>query len=256
MKSSLANVVLFWMVFVLPACENGFAVDRTARMPEIKSMTIPGVPDKDISIDHAASTITIRLPSVVPEGGLIPVFSLTGKAVAKVSDGTWPSDQGKLPISHLASCDSGAPAKPYLQIVDESIKKPYFNTNTYLLLYTKPEACLEPIADQPIGYKLGGNSLHVYLPVKNLYGSPRINSLHVKNLDTGITASSVLSDGICANEGYTKIADGNITKIYNFLDAPFLMPTDVQFVPGRYKVSIGLDCNKSTIVFPQLLVIK
>ena len=255
MKLSIANLALFCLGMILPACENGFAVNREARIPRILSMTIPGVPDKDIRIDQAASTITVRLPSVVPVGGLVPVFRLSGKAVAKVSDGSWSSDQGKLPISHLATCDWGAPAQPYIGVLDESIRKPYINGNTYLLIYVKPEGCMKAIADQPIGYKLGDNNIHLYLPLKNLYSSPRMNSLHVKNLETGVTASSLLTDGVCTNGNYTEISDGNITKIYNYGDVHFFMKPDFQFVPGRYQVSIGLDCNKTTIVFPQPLVI-
>ncbi len=216
----------------------------------IKSISFVGIPDKDVTIDQRTRTIMVQIPSILPDGGLVPKFELSRNA--EVREGLTPS--GKIILTPYCRCiPSGASKQEARLLISLKTTGPdYPPTTTYRVLLSPPGGCLEAIDDLPITYTRPKDDstfrILIHLPVKNLYTNPLVHAIFLKNKETGkIRQFFTVSAGFCLNSCDEEQA--------NRLTYPFPSGDVSRNLPsGNYEVSIETGCNNAIIKFSQPLV--
>lgn len=227
--------------------------DLDAGKPTIKAISFAGIPAQNVQIDQRTRTIIVKVPSVLPDAGLVPRLELSKNA--SVKEGLTPS--GKIILTPYCRCiPSGAPKQEAKLLISQNTTGPdYPPTTTYRVVLSPPAGCLEPIADKPITFSNppdidDPNFIRIHLPVKNLYQNPYIRAYFFKNLDTGIEQSLYTSvAGFCLNTCEDESAN-RLTFPYNN------NPAYKRYLPpGKYQVSILANCDKNRITFPQPFIL-
>lgn len=209
--------------------------------PRIKSVSIAGIPQKDIVFDAARYLITVQLPAVAPEGGLKPAFELTSKTEFL---------EGLTPDGRFNQACGGR----MLKVANDQKTAIYRNTTSYQITFLPAPGCPDPL-DGPITYSrdsINVSSLRINVPLKNPFSSFRVYGITLKNVSTGKLFDNTLPPyltlylNLCPSE-----ADNRVQVLYDSSASP---PPD----PGTYEVTIALVCEEGNkrLTFPQPLVLR
>lgn len=243
---AVINILALSLALALTACQKN-EIDESK--PLIKSISFVGIPDKDVTLDQKYHQITIKIPALLPAEGLVPTIELTRNSV--VSKGFTP--QGKLDLTRFCECGHAAGLNEESQLVithDPANKNNLSIPTIYNVALVTPPGCPEPNVNLPVTftrsitpYNGGQDFIYLHLPMKNLYQSPHINGVFLKNVATNQTYSNLFYEipciNICNNDSINRLTVPFDTKLIN-------LPN------GTYEVSIRASCDgeKVPVIFP------
>ncbi len=225
------------------SCKNPEVVNDDK--PRIKSVSIAGIPQKNIEFIADRYVINIQLPETDPEGGLRPSFGLTENTefIAGLNpDGTLPFvcvNQGYV-----------------LKVANDKMTAIYRNTTSYQINFKPAPGCPEVIENSPITYyrdSTSGASFYIQVPLKNPFSSFKVYSIRLKNLSGGADNDSTLPSYL-RQYAYNSCLSGLDNRVrLTYVPSPSPAPK-----PGTYEVSVVMTCEGGdrTLIFPQPLVIK
>lgn len=168
-----------WVILIclLTACRQEPSIIALDEQPQVLSMSLPGIPQQNIRIDHQTHTISVELPASLPALEMIPTFTLSQQATLH---GDWAD--GKKAISLAYYCPAtyyewgmGAfkPIEPVR--VDNLVRVSYYT----IKLKSKGEALRLKLLLTPILYDSKGTDYNILVPVENYYGSSFIEYISV-----------------------------------------------------------------------------
>ena len=208
--------------------------------PRIQSISIPGIPDKDIEFIPERYVINVQLPAEVPAGGLKANFKLTENTEfvkGLTADGTFSSTCGG----------------QILDVANDKKTAIYRNVTSYQINFKPAPGCPEVLDDVPItSFRDGssGSSLQIQVPLKNPFSSFKVYSVRLKNLSTGMEYDNTLPPYLRDN-ALNRCPSGidNLVSLF-YISSPVVPP-------GTYEVSITMDCGggEKTLTFSQPLVL-
>ncbi|MFB9294987.1 hypothetical protein [Persicitalea jodogahamensis] len=216
-------------------------LDSAGSTPRIISVEFPGIPPKDVTIDHERHIIKVKLPPLLPNS-MHPKVNFTGEAYLK--EVQW----YKAFNMECLECRQ-------LQLVD---KWPSGNVLvTYTLEFT-PSGPLEIDAAALSGYTDRDLAVAMVLsvPFKNLHANPLPTRVKFTNLKTGetiigdSTSFDILNTQGMAlplfQRGWNEPANRLIINFFNYMK---------EVVPGTYNVEF-VTASRSVLKVPQSFTIK
>ncbi len=257
---AVAKLLTLSLLTLLISCEKPKEMDDGR--PRIKSVSIAGLPAENVRLDPGRYTITIQLPALVPEGGLVPNFELTENT--EILEGL--TKEGKLDFTATCHCDlKGKTSDGAILIANDRKTATYRNTTNYRVIFLPPQGSVEPNPDQPISYQYGKlqekvNKSFVYLslPVRNLYQNPEVLSVSLKNRATGevITGSTSFYFNYRCINGCSP--DSPNRMAVTFLPVQGYLTPGPTPGQGAFEVSLRMvqKADTITLAFPQLLELK
>ncbi|MPR36022.1 hypothetical protein [Salmonirosea aquatica] len=249
MKST-ATFLALSLAALLFSCEKPNEIDEDK--PRIKSISISGIPDKDIEFIPERYVINVQLPAMVPEGGLKPNFQLTENT--EILEGLTPA--GTFESRLLCGDHSLNTSNPTTLIVANDKKTAiYRNTTTYQINFIRPLGCPEVLGNIPITYSRdssNANSMQIQVPLQNPFSSFKVFAIRLKNLSTGAQHDNTLPSYL-GDYFLNRCPSGIDNRVSLFYTSSPKVPPG----PGSYEVSVTMNCGESqrTLTFPQPLVI-
>lgn len=253
--TNLLALSLFTIHF---SCEKPKEVDDGR--PRIKAISIAGIPAENVQLDPKRYTITIQLPALVPENGLVPTLDLSDNT--EILEGL--TAGGKLDFTATCVCDlKGKNTDGRILIANDQKTATYRNTTNYRVVFLPPKAPVEPMGELPIAYQYGEskgqvdkNLIYLSLPVRNLYQNPKVISVSLKNRTTGKVFNGVSSyfNYYCINDCYRDTHNRMAVSFYPY-EAFSVGPSPG---PGDFMVSLKIvqKSDTTTLTFPQPLELK
>lgn len=232
---------------LLLSCEKSKEIDDDK--PRIQSISIAGIPDKDIEFIPERYVIAVQLPAVVPKGGLKPNFKLTENT--EILEGL--TEDGTFEPGLFCGGSALNTTNPKTLVVANDKKTAiYRNTTTYQINFKPAPGCPEVLDNIPITYfrdDSSGSSLQIQVPLKNPFSSFKVYSISLKNVSTGKEHDNTLPP---------YLRDNNLNRCPSGIDNRVNLFYTVPPGPGSYEVSITMNCgdNQKILTFPQLLVLK
>lgn len=174
-KFRVSRILFFLVIFVwLTDCTNKpDQVKPIDEQPKILTMSIPGVPPSNISIDEATHLITVVLPPSLPALDLIPSFTVSEQAKM---NGEWGSGKA-ISFKDYCPCTNSIPT------LVEDVKGVRVDNLTHTSYYTitfKKQASLKLKTQVvPVVWDSGSNYYNIYFPVENYYGSSFVRLIAV-----------------------------------------------------------------------------
>ena len=230
------------LVALLISCKKPKEVDDGR--PRIKSISIAGIPQKDIEFIPERYVINVQLPVVAPEGGFKPTFKLT--------DNT--EFIGGLTANGMFDNTCGGRV---LKVANDQKTAIYRNITSYQINFKPAPGCPKPVENRSITYSRGSSSsnfMYINLPVTNAYSDFCVSAITLKDVSTGkqhfygniLNVSCI--GGLCSS------GDNRLGVLFSPGWASDKFPSG----PGSYEVSIIISCggDNRTVTFPQPLVFK
>lgn len=155
------------------SCEKAEKVE--VKKPAIEYVSFARIPVTDLKFDRKLRTITLQLPAVLPDEGLIPAFGLSEDA--RIVQGLTPT--GKLDLSLIDVCDRSDRANREVEVVVAN--QAGTDSAAYRLVLVSPSGCPVPL-ERMSNYLFGRadknrETTEYRLPLKNVYQNFRIRSL-------------------------------------------------------------------------------
>ena len=248
------------LLTILISCEKPKEMDDGR--PRIKSVSIAGLPAENVRLDPKRYTITIQLPALVPEGGLVLTLELTENT--EILEGL--TKEGELDFTATCNCDlKGKSTDGRILIANNQKTATYRNTTNYRVIFLPLQGSVGPNPNQPISYQYGmlkgevnKSFIYLSLPVRNLYQNPKVISVSLKNRATGkalIGYTSFYFNYRCINGCYPDLPNRMAVTFLPFLDYFTPGPTPGQ---GAFEVSLRMvqKADTVTLTFPQPLELK
>ncbi len=232
MKNVL-SAFLFGGLFILGACREQQEIRRQG--PVIKSISFAGISQEAVHLDERNTTVTVQIPSILPEG-LKPTLNLTQGA--KVVRGL--SADNTVDMSAYCSCRNGDQRQELDLVIADAT-----TTANYRLIILPPKGQIKPqFSNSPVTFSLQTKTLSMSLPVENLYNNPVVDNLILTNLATG-KSERINADGACLNTCKSDAVNQLMFRITS--------PIERILIPGTYSIAIG--AANGLILFPQPLIV-
>lgn len=229
----MKNVLLFLIVVVIASsCQPKRAEPSPVYRPQllITSISFPGIPDKDVTIDQRNRIIYVKMPALMETDKLNPTY--------KLSSDVWLSEATKSDIEQISYVNRWCSLeKEHLTI---RIYSQYKNGGELDTVYTiKPLAAapLEITHAVPLQPFAIGDSSGFVLNVQNLYGNSLPGSVIFTNKKTGAQLTSI-----------NNIAPFQLNKIKVWTYVPFEV--------GEYDVALTMPTGELFKLPQTLKVVK
>lgn len=177
-NSNPLGLLFVGLLFCLTACKHipePVALDES---PRILSMSLAGIPQENITIDHQVHTIIVQLPASLPALEMTPSFAASQQA--QVS-GDWGVGKKAISLTNYCPCTYDEQGKVGLFNPIEPVQVVNLTHTSYYTIQLKSMG--DPLRIKrlttPIIYDSKSENYNIVLPVENYYGSSFIQAIAV-----------------------------------------------------------------------------
>lgn len=228
------------VLLLLTSCKKEPEPVAIDEQPRILSMSLPGILPENISIDHLAHTITVRLPSSLPALEMVPSFTVSQQTSVY---GDWSTGKKTVSLAYYCPCTYDEQGQVGLFKAIEPVRVDNLVRTSYYTLILKGNGApvrIKPL-QIPVVYEVITNNKPLYsplsIPVENYYGSSFVQYIAVTK--AGSLSPNWIGPGSSCMENCAGRLNEIVLSLTGYLVGPYENPSS-SLKPGLHDLDLWL----------------